>query len=1085
MAPSPSSPETQAREAPRPLRWRRALVRLTGALAILALGAALVAWLQRDQIAGNLIDQALEENGLEARYAIVAIGPRLQVIENLVIGDPQAPDFRARRISIAIGYGWNGAFVERVTVAGARLFGSYREGALSFGALDPVLFGESEEDGGLPQVNLRLVDAGARIETEYGLIGASLSGEGDLSDGFKGLLALTAPDLGTAQCSARALTAFGSLTTTAGAPRFEGPLRVRELDCAGARLAAGDIGSIVAVDAGFGSVEGEFVVEGQRLEADEARLAAFSGDVRLGLREAQLTVSHELSGERLTSRYASLARIALEGRLRSSSDLAQADWSMSFAGEGIAAGPALDEALAPLRDAGRETLTAPLLARFERGLARALTGARASGEANWRLRAGEQAIVIPEAEIESVRGERVLALSRASWSARGGGVPRLAGNFLVGGPDLPQINGRMEQLAGGELGLRLAMAPYRAGSAMLALPNLQLRQLASSEVRFAGQVRASGPIPGGSISALEVPLEGAISPAGTLVIGRSCTTIRFAALALADLALDRRSLVLCPRTGSALVRYDDALAIDASTGPLELTGAISGTRAVLKAEAAQLRYPGAFSLAGLSARLGEGEAAVALSAQTLTGVLGDEIGGRYEQGEARIGAVPLDFSGLNGSWTYVDGEARIRDATLRVSERTEGLPRFEPLEASDATLTLSDTAIRANAPLRHPRTRIPIAAVSVRHDLADGTGEALLRVEGLTFGNGLALEDLSALTKGVVAYTEGTITGEGRIAWTPDDLTSTGTFATQRLDFAAAFGPVRAVKGTIAFSDLLGLTTEPDQVIEIGAINPGIEVLAGRVVFAMREGTMIDVAGGRWPFMGGELVMRPVALRYGEGEEQRYTFEIIGLDAAKFVAQMELGNIGATGTFDGTVRIAFDQNGDGRIEGGLLISRPPGGNVSYVGELSYEDLGAIGNYAFQSLRSLDYRQMSVELGGDLAGEIITRFTFDGVRQGTGASQNFITRRLAGLPIRFRVNVRSENFYELATMVRTFFDTSALPNPLDQGLLGASGGRFVRPPPPGVPASPPDQPPEQSGDDPEALRPDEPIVQPPESEDRPS
>jgi hypothetical protein len=77
-----------------------------------------------------------------------------------------------------------------------------------------------------------------------------------------------------------------------------------------------------------------------------------------------------------------------------------------------------------------------------------------------------------------------------------------------------------------------------------------------------------------------------------------------------------------------------------------------------------------------------------------------------------------------------------------------------------------------------------------------------------------------------------------------------------------------------------------------------------------------------------------------------------------------------------------------------------------------------------------------------------------VRQGTGTSQNFITRRLAKLPIRFKVNVRSENFYELATMVRSFWDADYIGNPVDKGLLKAENGRFV-PATPQKPVQPPE------------------------------
>jgi hypothetical protein len=84
--------------------------------------------------------------------------------------------------------------------------------------------------------------------------------------------------------------------------------------------------------------------------------------------------------------------------------------------------------------------------------------------------------------------------------------------------------------------------------------------------------------------------------------------------------------------------------------------------------------------------------------------------------------------------------------------------------------------------------------------------------------------------------------------------------------------------------------------------------------------------------------------------------------------------------------------------------------------------------------------MSVGLGGQLDGEIITSFEFDGVRQGAGTSRNFVTRRLARLPIRFRVNVRSENFYELATMVRSFWDAEYLGDP--RSRFEINEGRLV-------------------------------------------
>ncbi|WP_413226744.1 intermembrane phospholipid transport protein YdbH family protein [Croceibacterium atlanticum] len=323
----------------------------------------------------------------------------------------------------------------------------------------------------------------------------------------------------------------------------------------------------------------------------------------------------------------------------------------------------------------------------------------------------------------------------------------------------------------------------------------------------------------------------------------------------------------------------------------------------------------------------------------------------------------------------------------------------------------------------------------------------------------------------MVANTAGTVTGAGRIDWDAQNVTSSGRFSTDSLDLAAAFGPVRGLSGTVEFTDLLGLTTAPDQTLHVEAIDPGTEVRDGNVTFQLTGGRLLDIRNGTWPFFGGTLTMRPVSLTFGAEEERRYVFEIVGLDASLFIERMELENLSATGIFDGAVPIVFDKSGNGSLENGLLISRPPGGNVSYVGELSYEDLSAMANFAFDALKSLDYRQMQVEMNGELSGEIITRLVFDGVSQGEGAQSNFITRRISRLPFRFDINIRA-SFHTLMNDLRSLYDPAAT-DPRELNLIDALGNPIV-------------------GED-EAVRrssaptldtPDESVIQPSESETEP-
>ena len=138
----------------------------------------------------------------------------------------------------------------------------------------------------------------------------------------------------------------------------------------------------------------------------------------------------------------------------------------------------------------------------------------------------------------------------------------------------------------------------------------------------------------------------------------------------------------------------------------------------------------------------------------------------------------------------------------------------------------------------------------------------------------------------------------------------------------------------------------------------------------------------------------------------------------------------------GTLPWIFDQNG-GRIEGGQLQSRPPGGNVSYVGELTYEDLSTMANFAFATLRSLNYQNMTIGMNGALEGEILTRISFSGVKQGEGTSQNFLTRKIANLPIRFNVNLRAP-FFQLVSSFKSLYDPALVRDPRSIGLLDGDG-----------------------------------------------
>ena len=1083
------NPAERRRFWPRRKRWRAVII----FFAIL-LGGVLLGWLTRERIATNIIEDQLEQMGLPATYELGYIGPEQQVLNNLVIGDPANPDLTIESATVHLRYRFGTPAIGRVELVRPRLFGVVRDGELSFGSLDPVIFAESDEPPGLPDLDLKLVDGRALIEGDYGPIGIKAEGEGELDDGFEGFVAATAPELSASGCSGDVATLYGRVVTGGGIARFEGPARLRSVNCTDAELslAAADFDLEIELDPDFGGLSVDGNVASTNIASNSARVARASGEIALTWRDGQLTSKFDLNGENFESEQLVIDTLDIEGTLRGRDGFERAELDSNFLGEGLRQGNAFQLQLRDLQLASAGTLLDPLAGKLRAGLAREFSDAELRGEVSLRKTGDVISGVIPSANLRGSSGASILSLSQVQFSSAGEGGPMLAGNFSTGGREMPRIQGRMERANDRNPGLRLRMEPYAAENSSVAIPELAIAQADDGSLGFSGELLASGDIPGGNVVALRLPLNGRYNARSGLAMWRRCTEIAFDRLVLSELDLDARSLTLCPGRSAPILRADNnGLRLAAGIPSLEFSGRLADTPITMRTGAVGLAWPGVTTASDIDVVLGPEGTASRFTLASLDANFAEEIGGTFDEANVYLDAVPLDIENTKGNWSYRSDVLRLEDIVFELTDREEE-DRFERLEGRGATLTLAANIIDAAAALREPMSGRHIANVNIRHDLSNSSGFANLDVPGIVFDDkfqasppsdvcndrvdqsqiGRNAPGLSCLTFGTVALAEGTVTGTGRIDWNETDITSSGTFGSDGLDFAAAFGPVKGASGMVEFTDLISLTTAPGQTISLAAVNPGIEVVEGEVAFALKDGQFLTVERGAWPFMGGTLTLRPVVLNMGVSEQRSYIFEINGLDAATFVTQMELGNISASGTFDGQVPIIFDVDGNGRIDAGQLVSRPPGGNLSYVGELTYEDMGAMANFAFQSLRSLDYREMKVNMHGNLAGEIITEVRFEGISQGAGTKQNFVTRQVAKLPIEFRVNIRAA-FAQLLTDLRSLYDPAFVRDPRELGLLTDDGDRLRRQTTPQPPAIKP-----------EDIIPDEPTVQTEESERMP-
>jgi len=990
--------------------------RLRAALAIgLVAGAGLLTvWVERRPIATRFIDRELTRRGVPARYRVADLGLGRQRLTNVVIGDPRRPDLTADWVETRTEVGFGGVRLAGVRAGRVRLRGRLLDGRLSLGAVDRLLPPPSGAPFALPALDAAVADARATLATPLGAVGLRLAGRGVLNDGFAGRLRAIAPTLGRPGCAGTGLVADLAVQVTDAAPRIAGPVRADALACGGATVAgprgAIDVVLSPALDRWRGSTDlSSGTVRHPALRAATARaqvrfagtVAATGGRLALGLADAR-AAQISARGSALTGAFGVGRAPFFNGRLALRSAAVRASL--------------------PFPTTLRETPVAPVAAAGLAAARRAL--ARFDADASVRLRQDRQgpSALVSTLSADAASGAR-LRLGGGeglSWT-RAGGV-RLAAALSVGGGGLPALRTAVSRGPDGILRGTASSTRYAAGGGALTLAPTRF-VLGPRSSRVAGGVILSGPLGDGRVEELSIPLDLRWSADGAWAAAPGCTRAAFRTLRVGGLDLDAGSAAVCATGPALLVGRGGRLRGGGRLLPIELTGRLGSSPVTLAAAGGRVTLADRrLTLSDPAVRLGGGDRVSRLDAVSLSVAPGaGGAAGRVEGLGGQLANVPLVVSEGAGDWRFAGG--RLTLAGRATVSDAQGSPRFQPMHSRDLSLTLADNRIAVDGGLAEPISGVRVAGVAIRHDLGSGRGSADLTVPGIAFGDRLQPDRLTRLTFGVIADVKGVVSGAGRIDWGPAGVTSTATFRTAGLDLAAAFGPVTGLTGEIRFADLLALRSAPGQIVTIASINPGVPVTNGTVRYATLPDARVAVEGGRWPFAGGTLSLDPTLLDFSRPTDRRLTFHVAGVRAGEFLQQFDFENLNATGTFDGVLPMVFDESG-GRIEAGSLRVREGGGTIAYAGELNRRNLGFWGDLAFQSLRSLRYRSLTVALNGPLAGEMVTDVRFAGVQQGQGARSNFLIRRLQRLPLVFNVRVTAP-FRGLIDSAQSFYDPSRL------------------------------------------------------------
>lgn len=1027
---------------------RRRRAALAGAAALVVAGTSL--WIERRPILRHFVTDTLVRRGVPATYDIADLGLGRQRLTHVVIGDPARPDLVADWIETRTDIGLSGVSVQQVRAGHVRLRAELRDGKLRLGALDRLMPPSSgNQPFALPRLSVDVADARVRLMTPAGLVGLKLRGKGRLDDGFRGSLAAVGPGLALAGCTLAGVSAAVDVRIDRARPELDGPVRVERLACAGLRAAALRADLSVDLSAALDRWQGDARLATGAVRGGGVTLAATRGRVDFTGAASGTGGRADLHGSGLRASRGGAEAVRLYARYAVAPGGAKARGVLDAQGAGLA--PAMLSGLDGV-PALAGTPMAPLRDRL-------VTASRAAArrfalhlpfEAD--VHGGTGAVTLGEGRVDAATGAR-LALTEGTLGYRwpAGGL-HLDGRMTAGGGGLPDlvVATRRRDSDGRLTGTVTLATPYAAGQASLAATPLRFALGGRDETRLTTTLRLTGPLGGnGQVEDLRLPLAVRRTRGGWRV-EPGCVPVGWQRLSVSSLTLDPARLTLCPAGGTLLAATEGRVAGEARLGATALRGRIG--RTPLAVDAAGARFDVAtlgFVLDGVKARLGAPDRATRIDAATLTGRIVDGgAAGRFTGGAGQIGAVPLLLSDAMGDWRFRRGTLDVAGA-LTVTDAQTGAPRFKPMAGRGVTLTLAGDRIDAAGTLHEPTTGTAVANVALHHLLGDGTGAADLTVPGLIFTKAFQPDLLTPLTFGVIADVRGKVTGAGHIAW-GERVTSTGAFASEGLDLAAAFGPATGIAGTIRFDDLLALHTPPGQVVTVKTVNPGVAVNDGVIRFQLLGGVRVQVEDARWPFAGGALTLDPTLLDFAADRARHMTFHVTGARADQFLQQFDFPNLDATGIFDGTLPMIFDSLG-GRIEGGRLAVRDGGGTIAYVGVLGQKQLGTWGNLAFQALKSLRYRSLTVNMDGPLGGDMVTAVRFTGVKQGEGAKTNFILRRLQRLPFVFNIRIRAP-FRGLLDSVSSFYDPKRLVERNLPALIEAQNRAAQTPAP--APATPP-------------------------------
>jgi hypothetical protein len=272
-------------------------------------------------------------------------------------------------------------------------------------------------------------------------------------------------------------------------------------------------------------------------------------------------------------------------------------------------------------------------------------------------------------------------------------------------------------------------------------------------------------------------------------------------------------------------------------------------------------------------------------------------------------------------------------------------------------------------------------AIEAEHDLDSGAGKTELGLRPMTFApTALQPHDLSDRYNDITR-TAGKISGRAELAWSEDELTSTGRLALTDLAFDTSNLSVDGLDLELALSSLLPPRSRPDQLLTVQRLTLGPTLRdvavrfqvttdkAGNPVVLVRDAEM-SLAGGTARLRDGRLA--PASRQY------KATVTLDDVDLGQAVDLIGLEELRGEGRLNGSVPIEIDGELVTIAEGEVAASQP--GMISFTSPEARTALASGGEPVDLMLRALEdfrYEALSVAISKPGAGEALLSLRLEG------------------------------------------------------------------------------------------------------------